>query len=223
MKKYPLCELVEDFSIYPRLQVSGQHVNDLAEALRAGAELPPVIIDKKTKAIVDGVHRCRAHRKVYGDDCQIEAVEKDFKNQGEMLLEAARLNFLHGRRMATADLVRCAVLAKDLKVSQKQLALACNVRMERLTELTLTRTATTERDTRQIPLKRTFEHLAGQPLNDEQQETNKHSTGMPQLVYVNQLISMLENDMLDHDNPKLMVRLKRLHELLEPLVGAVST
>lgn len=221
MKKYPVVELIEDFSIYPRLQVNAQHVNNLAEALRAGAELPPILIDRKSKTIIDGFHRCRAHRKVYGNECDITVLEKDFKNHGEMLLEAARVNFQHGRRMETADLVRCALLAKDLKVSEKSLALACNVRLERLKELTIARTAKSS-DLQPMPIKRTFEHMAGATFTAEQQETNKHSSGMKQVFYVNQIISMIESDMLDSDDAGLFARLKRLHELLDDLLVGVS-
>jgi hypothetical protein len=53
--------LVIDFSIYPRQAIDDQHVSALAEVLRAGGTLPPIVAECGTLRTVDGMHRIRAH------------------------------------------------------------------------------------------------------------------------------------------------------------------
>ena len=43
--KVKAAELIEDFSLYPRSQVDGAHVQSMTESLLAGEKLPPIIID----------------------------------------------------------------------------------------------------------------------------------------------------------------------------------
>ena len=49
----PLSQLVKDYTVYPRKDVFWQNVESLVEALRAGATLPPIIVDRATHRIVD--------------------------------------------------------------------------------------------------------------------------------------------------------------------------
>ena len=77
-KKLKASELIEDFSIYPRNGVFDGHVHDLAEALRAGAALPPVVADSKSKRLTDGFHRVRSHVRVFGPEAVIEVLRAGF-------------------------------------------------------------------------------------------------------------------------------------------------
>lgn len=221
MRRLKVCELVEDFDFYPRLQVDSQHVLYLSQALLAGCELPRILIDKKTKRIVDGFHRRRAYEKAYGADHQVEVDEKSYRTESELFLDAARLNAVHGKRMATADYVRVIQRAEDLKIEPSSVASALRLTVEKVGELKADRTAHDSHLTA-VPLKRTINHMAGKVLNDGQLKANKGLSGMNQIFYANQLISLLENELIDRENAALLVRLKRLHELLEPLVLAAS-
>src|SRR5208283_55156 len=60
MKKIALSELILDPEIYPRAEVSSMNVSSIKNALRAGITLPPIIIDKKSRRIIDGAHRVTA-------------------------------------------------------------------------------------------------------------------------------------------------------------------
>jgi len=60
--------------------------------------------------------------------------------------------------------------------------------------------------------------MAGKELTPEQAEANRRLSGMEQLFYVNQLILLIENDLLDRSNEKLLAGLARLRELLDGVV-----
>lgn len=213
---HKLSELVFDFDIYPRADLSAQHVGYIAEAMQAGAKMPPLVIDKKSKRIADGFHRGRGYRKVYGDDYEVECIEKDYKNDAEMFLDSCRYNSEHGATLDRHDRVHCAHLAKRLSVDWGDLAGVLHMDSDRLKTLTISRTA--KGNGIEIPLKRTVAHMAGRKLNKRQREANKKLSGMNQQFYVNQLIELIESKMLDTADKSLMKRLAVLQVKLSEVV-----
>lgn len=61
-----------------------------------------------------------------------------------------------------------------------------------------------------IPLKRTIRHMSGHQLSQAQANANAKLSGMEQLFYVNQLLTLIENELIDRSNPQLMAALDRL-------------
>lgn len=219
MKTYKAAELVEDFDLYPRNNVDSQHVKHLVEALAAGEELPPGIIDKKTKRLIDGFHRKRARIQLYGPDAEMEVIEKTYKNDAEMFLDAMRYNAAHGVKLDQCDRTHCVIIAERLSIPLEAVAGALHVPIERLGMLRTHRTALGSSGLT-IPLKRTISHFAGKRLNKAQAEANEKLSGMNQAFYANQLIMLIENRLLDLEDERLMDRLKVLHEALEGLLVA---
>ena len=103
MKKMKAAQLVLDFGLYPRNNVDEHNVKNLVDALAAGTELPPVIIDRKSKRVVDGFHRVRAHLRLFGDNAEIDVITKNYKNDAELFLDAMRYNASHGAKLDTCD------------------------------------------------------------------------------------------------------------------------
>ena len=95
--------LVLDRELSPRERLGSNHVRQLAEALRAGATFPPIVVQRGTSRVVDGFHRVEAHRRVYGREALVEVVEKEYVDDGELFLDAVRLNAAHGSRLAPYD------------------------------------------------------------------------------------------------------------------------
>src|SRR5690606_31231358 len=93
------------------------NVKALADALAARAELPPVVVDKKSRRVVDGVHRVKAHLKYHGDDATISIIEKTYKSDGELFLDAMRYNASHGARLDPHDKTHCVIVAEKLGLS----------------------------------------------------------------------------------------------------------
>lgn len=212
VERIPLAALVEDFSFYPRFQVDSVHVARLAEALRAGAEFPPIIADRASRRIVDGFHRRRAYLRVLGDSAVVAVVLRDYSTDADMLLDAIRCNAGHGRRLTPAEEVRAALLAREHKVSLALVADALAVRVEALTGR-IERTVASGH-VEHVVLKPAYRHLAGEKLTVEQELANKHAGGHQASFYARMLIELIEADAVNLADDVLVARLHRLYDVL---------
>ena len=224
MRKVKVCELVEDFDLYPRGDVDDHNVHYLRMALRAGDTLPPIIVEKKTLRIADGFHRKRAYTKEYGEQFEIEVIEKTYRNDGELFLDAARYNARHGHNLSRFDRAKCILRAEQFGISLEQIASALAITSEAAGELRTNRVgqlrATVQSGNKpmEIPLKRTIEHKAGMTLTKAQEDANGKLSGMNASFYVNQICILIENDLIDKKNIKLFERLSHLRELLDGIL-----
>lgn len=215
MRKMKAAAIVLDFDLYPRQQIDAHHLREMIAAEEAGAEFPPVIIDCKSKRCTDGFHRVRKQLKVYGDGAEIDVIEKAYKAEADMFLDAVRYNASHGRALNPFDRAHCAIVAEEMQIDPAALAQAMSVTVNHLTSLRSTKVATltvkgSGRKSAPVAIKRTIGHMAGKPLTRVQAETNKRLGGMNQLFYVNQLIMLIDSKLLDSGNEKLMEGLRVL-------------
>lgn len=217
MKEMKAAELVLDFDIYPRNNVDAFNVKSIVDAMVAGMELPPVIIDKKSKRVVDGFHRVRAKIRLYGDDAKITVIEKTYKDDGDMFLDSMRYNASHGARLDPCDRNHCVIIAERLGIPLDAVAGALHMPTDKLGSLRDTRTATV--GGLSVPLKRTVApQFHGKALTKRQAVANERLSGMNQVFYANQLIELIEAKMLDTDDEKLMERLGHLNGLLSEML-----
>ncbi len=230
MKPIKAGKFVFDFSIYPRASVDEQHVNYLVEALRSGAELPPVIAEERTYRLVDGWHRVRAYIKFYGPEHPIECILKRYSSDGDLLMDAIRYNATHGRRMSTFDRAHAAIAGEGKGVVRAKIAEAMAVTVEYLDKILVDRLSPGKIQSKRIQapngspvapsigtriaLKNTIRWKAGQELTENQWAINKKLGGMHQLFYVNQLVMLIEADLLDKSNEPLLEKLVHLKGLL---------
>lgn len=218
-----LSELVEDLAVYPRSCVYSGHVAEIEEALRAGADLPPPVIDAASKRIVDGFHRVRALRRLLGPDAEIDVEVRRYASDGELFLDAIRLNAGHGRRMSSFDVARCARIAEELAIDLDQVATVLSVRPERLGQIRAVKEAVTVEGAR-VPIRRGLAHLAGRTLSPRQVQAARSIGGQTPLYHANQLIELLASDSLPVEDAALLDRLAVLRELLlTQLPAAVGT
>ena len=213
MRKIPIAELVLDFDFYPRAEVNSQHVTYMCAAINAGAELPPLIAEKKTLRVVDGFHRVRAYGRVHGEDYKAAVIEKVYESEADLFLDAARYNSSHGRILTQFDQTHCILKAERLSIETEQLASALQITIDAVGKLRSGSTGVLL-NVGDVPLKRTIRHMAGRTLTKPQMEANGKLSGMNQMFYVNQLIMILENGLLDAENENLLAALGRLNTLL---------
>lgn len=219
MRQIPIAELVLDFDLYPRNNLDSSQIASMIASIAIDAALPPIIVDRKTKRVVDGFHRVRATRKVKGDNATILCIERDYKNDQELFEDAVRYNAIHGVRLDKADRTRCIIIAERLHIPLARLAGALRMPHPDVRTMRLTRIARDKHGLR-IPLKNTIRQWAGRTLTDQQVEVNAKLSGMDQAFYARQLVLLIEADLLDRTDEKLMKQLERLHELLSQLFSA---
>jgi len=212
MKKFALSELVLDFDLYPRGGVDSHHCGEIAAAIQAGASVPPIVIEKSSRRIVDGFHRWKAFRRLYGEEFEVNCIEKTYANDAELFLDAMRYNASHGRALSQHDKVHCLLMAEKLKIEPEQISGALNITTARIGELKMARVG--KIGPVQVALKQTIRHMGGKQLTKQQVEANDRLSGMNQLFYVNQLITLIENDLLDTENAELMAGLQKLAQLI---------
>jgi len=110
-----ISKIVLDEYIYPRSNKSNKTIETYAEAIKAGAQFPPITVQRvinfnqldEAILIIDGLHRLEAHLSVGSKT--IEAVEYDTQpldyetNKTALLLESAECNTKHGDRLSDGD------------------------------------------------------------------------------------------------------------------------
>ena len=212
-----IADLIIDYDIYPRESIDSTHVHYIAEAMRAGQEMPPIVIQQKSKRIVDGVHRWRAMKRLHDDTDEIDVVAKKYKTELALYQDAVRYNLTHGHTLTRHDRTRVALkLQRDFKLEPDEIAESLNLTSESVNVLLTDKTAQAKLEP--IAIKNTIRHMAGRKFSRKQEEANKRLSGMNQIFYVNQVITLLETPgFLKRDDEKLMKRLEELHEELGKL------
>ena len=209
MPKVKAASLVLDFMLYPRHKISEENLRQMREAIRQGVVMPQVTADRKTQKVSDGFHRVTLA--VPGE---ISVKWKDYANDDEILLDAIDLNAGHGLKLSAWDHARCVALAQERGIDLSRVAGALSITPKKMAKLIETKLARTN-DGRPVALKRTSYHLAGKILTPKQMEANEQAAGPGQLFLVNQVIHLLETDLLDRENDKIMAAVQRLRELLD--------
>jgi len=130
--KEKISSLKRNYNIYPREDLDEFNVIRIRNAIEAGVELPAIIVDKKTKMVVDGFHRIEAVQLVNGPDGEIEIEYREYKNLAEMFLDAIQLNAIQGKTLQPNDIERVIEVSKDLKIRPAFLAGALSMTATRI-------------------------------------------------------------------------------------------
>lgn len=100
--RLPVSSIVVDDTIYPRSQPSEATIRRYAEALAAGDRFPPVVLERDTNRLLDGMHRARAHQAAGVEAIDVEYHEVPVGVPAK--LYAASLSARHGDRLSGEDL-----------------------------------------------------------------------------------------------------------------------
>lgn len=210
-------ELVMDWTLYPRAEMSSTHIAAMVEALKAGGRLPPIVAEAETKRLADGFHRLTAWRRFEGPDVKVPVILRPMKDP-ELFEAAMALNTGHGQNLSPYDKARCISAGESLGLSRDSIASALNMTKERLEQVILRR-FTSDGEV----VKRTLSHLAGEEsLTDSQRAFNKKAGGMSQQFYLGQVIGLLEANAVDWENETVVEHLRTLARLLEERLTTVA-
>ena len=226
--------LVWDKDLYPRVDISEHNVRLLADKIRAGIDLEPIVIESRTNRITDGVHRWHGYKRE-----KVEKVKANifrYKSTPTMLQHSIQLNSCHGTNLTSQDIVRAIGLLQAAGFDDAASASTLSISLERLEDLKTrlawetsdpqTRHEATSKspksyvathDLKPVPLKYGTRQLSGKQLTKEQVDANDKYTGHEQIFSVNNVIRLIEGRILDTENAKLMARLRHLGELIARL------
>lgn len=220
MQMIPLARLVLDWTLYPRHEVDSTQVSRLANALAVGEELPPIMVDRKSLRIVDGMHRYSAYLRTLGEDGEIPAVLKTYRNVQEMFLDAVRTNARHGVPLESIDQAHAVLLARDLGVGIGKLASAMAIpeaKLEPLNRSDSNRYATGPGGETVI-LKTALRHKGGGRLTKAQVAVNDSLVGMKATYFIGCVLKLLRHKLFDPEDESVMELLRELKEELKQRV-----
>jgi hypothetical protein len=222
IRALPLASLVEDPTVYPRHAVDEQYVGHLAEALRAGASLPPVLAAAGSRRLVDGWHRVRAYHRVLGASGVIDVELRTYPDEASLLFDAIACNASHGRKLDRIDQVRSVLLGEEAGLADEQIAVALRVTGDRLKRLRIRvalapappgaagATGEPENRTIKIALKRPVLHLAGKALTAEQVRAHETMPGSSFLLVSRQLRDAMKYGLVNETDARLLRGLREL-------------
>lgn len=212
----PISALVEDMDVYPRHAVDGTHVQTLMLALESGAQLPPIVADKKSKRIADGWHRARAYTRLHGPTATADVELIDYASEADMIFDAVQRNSRHGRKLDVIDQTRSIIMLERNGISRVRIAVALHVPEKRVEKLAI-KVAETRSPvdgnvpgTKRITLKRSVSHLRGSVLTKEQAEAHKSMPGTSFLLVARQLTKALQTGLVDLGDERLVAQLRTL-------------
>lgn len=189
-----LATLVEDMAIYPRERISDSVVAEYARALRSGANMTtirPIVADAESLRLVDGVHRRRAYLKVFGPGAEAPVELRKYESEADLYLDATALNADHGRRLNSNDRARIILRAKELGISEKDLASALRLPESSVKEIKLQVAVSPVGDS--VPLKRAApKEWRGKQLTEEQVVVHRAMTGARMLTMIRELHQRLD-------------------------------
>jgi len=126
--------IVWDPSVYPRSRWNTATVERYAEAMRAGDEFPPLVLEQGTNRLLDGKHRQLAYGKagINGIPVEWHAVPDGIP----VKLYAASLSARHGDRLEVADLTRVTreVYTENPDFKQKDVARLLGITESRVSD-----------------------------------------------------------------------------------------
>ena len=222
--KMKVLELVVDWALWPRYEANdldSTNVSRMKEALRAGIDLPPIIADKKSFRIIDGVHRQKAYLSVFGTDAEVLVDLREYRNDAEMLLEAGRLNNCQGLPLSPKDKVHFIVSCRRMKLPLAKICEALGMRKEKAEALIVKRTATTSKG-EVIPLAAGAMKLAGKQLNKKQEVFARTSNGMQPIVNARLLLNALRANSTPLTQKELDIYVELRDELTDRINSTIK-
>ena len=205
VEEIPVARLKEDLSLYPRRRIDTTNISTLVEAYEAfnagEGDVPPPIIVTRGKVIVDGVHRARAKRKVYGDDATISCIVRHYRTKAEMFYDACMLNSGRGHDLSRWDQLHCVELARELKLPIERLAKALGWTSERLLSFS-ERRATQTLSGKKTHLKSSLLSQKNGPISEEVEAINETPggvDGMSPAYHARMLLMHLQADSIPYE------------------------
>jgi hypothetical protein len=218
-----LADLVFDATIYPRANVDEMHVKHMENAMEGGITLPPIIVERRNKRIIDGTHRY--HAALNRGLKSITCVLKDYKTEADLFRESVMLNTGIGLKLGGDDQLKVIQISERLRLKEIDVAAMLRTSISHLRVIrnrfaTLDDAVKGVKEGRKIPLKGSVRHLSGEHVSAQQAKAIGSAPGQSYLLSVRQLLSAIEHDLLPprDKHAALWGDLEKLQQALQNLL-----
>jgi hypothetical protein len=207
--------------------VDEHHIKQMCDALEGGTTLPPIVVERKTNRIVDGVHRYQAalRRGAKRIDCEL----KTYKSEVDLFREAVMLNTGVGLKLGTDDTLKVISIAERLSLKELDICSMLRTSIAHLRTIkprfgTVEETIEGVKQLRRVPLKGSIRHLAGEKLTAGQAKAIESAPGQTYLLHVRQLLDACRFNLLPPktQHPVLWRELEELRDVLDGVLEKLA-
>lgn len=219
-----LSALIEDLTLYPRTAVSSVNTSNLASALRAGCKLPPIVVDRESKRIVDGFHRRRAYLQVFGPDARVPVELIDFADETEMFCTAVKLNTAHGLPLQEIEKRKIVLRLQDNGIEDEAIATTLHIPVDKVEKIRIKVATVVKGNGESIrvePLKRSVFHFQGRTMSESQAKAQKSAPGTSYVLLISQLREALREELINREDGRITDELRALAAELEEYLTLV--
>lgn len=205
---------------YPRGHCDFRTVNTYAEAMKQGAEFPPVTAVSEGNGkyyLLDGWHRYRAWERLESE--QVPAVVLDLP-RSKWFAEALKLNITHGKPLTQTEKINAILRLRKDGMEKQSIGDLMQITVDYAEQLLASRVALhDDLDRSGITLKPALAEVKDQIEKrhfdvDALETIQRQLSGQKQYRMIGQLVNLLESDLLNDDDPRVAKGLDRLRELL---------
>jgi hypothetical protein len=122
MEQVRASQLVWDKTIYSRPRIRKANVESLRMAIRAEQSIPPIVVEKRTNRIVDGIHRWQAWRQEKGDDVMLEVDFREYADENALWADSVKLNSGRGIQRTRTETQWVVVKSKERGIKLEEIA-----------------------------------------------------------------------------------------------------
>ena len=215
LKLLPIKDIKVWENLYPRQMLDWTTAHRYAEAMKAGAEFPNIVVAylNGEMILVDGYHRLDAHKRLKQEHIQCEVHEG--MNERQIYLEAIKRNISHGKRFGSGDRTKIILTLKQWNLSNHQISQIVRIPSEAIEPFVAKRIVRiTGQEEPQI-IKKPFRAFAGVEFDSFPEQ--RQLVNSTQTEIINTLIDLIENKLLDLENEKIKKDINVLKELLNKL------
>lgn len=210
-------ELVVDCDNTARSAVNFAHVGALKNALLSGVAFPPIVAERSTWRIVDGLHRYKAYTQLWGEGHEIEVDFRDYANDNDLWMAAVEANNSHGLPYSTYDRTRILVEAERRGITRDVISSAIRMPVEKADKKLVDGSAfkKTPLGKERVPLRTGMKRLAGRQLTKAQVEANHKSGAMKAEYHCEALIALLRAGLLTWGSKNTLAMCESLYKELD--------
>lgn len=227
MQKIKLMDIVIDPTIQVR-EVKPFTVSKYAQAMKAGAQFPPLLLEEKTNRVVCGNNRYFAYKSAFDPDYEITVEFRRFKDDAEIIRVAAKDNSTHGAQMDTWDCKRIASRLIGYGDTPEQIAEVLSIPVKKIEtwsgmNVIVIGNKAKGVKTEALPVKNSLSHMAGQKIKAADYEAHSRSDlGTPVKNLAAMITRHIKSGLINTEDHKTMENLTALHSALGELLKEVA-
>ncbi len=218
-KKIKANKLKIDENLTSIREINRLVVNDYREKYLLGEQFPPIIVAKDSRRVVSGNHRLTAFIEAFGDEASIEAIEKEYSSEKEVLADFAKQNSAHGMQLDGWTKKKLIHKLSENGATTEEIADSLSIspyRVKKYAGETVVVVGKGNRRNEKVekPRKRGF-HPPDNTVTEKQYENHvKHDKGFPLTAEMTTIIRRIYDGTISHDD-KTIEKMKELRKAID--------